>query len=282
MISVNPMQLKAIVRNKAKESGISAQLVMQNYVMERFLERIAISDYKQNLILKGGFLIAAIVGLDARATMDMDATARGFSFTHESLGNVFEKICSLSVPDNISFICNRISDIREGSGYPGLRVHLTANYPPLAIPLVIDVTTGDKIMPHEIEFTYKLLFEERTITVMAYNLETILAEKIETVLSRSIANTRPRDFYDIYILNALCSVECDMSTLKQALTETAKQRTSGHIFEEYREVISAVRNSSQMKAFWDKYRRDYNYAKDVTFDEVCESVLSLMDNILQY
>ena len=280
MTAKNPMQLKAFVKNKAKESGISAQLVMQNFVVERLLERIAISKYRENFILKGGFLIAAIVGLDSRATMDMDATVKGLDLTHESLRSIFEEICTISVDDNISFEFLRITDIREGDIYPGLRVHLTANYPPLAVPLVVDITTGDKITPREIEYAYRLMFDDRCISVMAYNLETILAEKLETVLSRNIANTRPRDFYDAYILNALRGAECDFPTLKQALAETTNRRGSVYILEQYREITATIQASTELRGFWEKYRKEYSYAKDITFEETCAAVLALMENAI--
>jgi len=281
MIAKNPMQLKAFIKNKAKESGITPQLVMQNFMMERLLERISLSEYKQNFILKGGFLIAAIVGLDTRSTMDMDATIRGLTLTHESLRAMFEEICDIAVEDNITFSMVRITEIREGDIYPGLRVHLTANYSPLAVPLVVDITTGDKITPREIEYDYWLMFDERSISVMAYNLETILAEKLETVLSRSIATTRPRDFYDIYILNALRGSVCDLPTLKQALIETTKNRGSEYIMEQYREIHATIQASSKLRDFWEKYQADYNYAKDITFDETCDALLSLMDGLSQ-
>ena len=279
MIAKNPMQLKAFVKNKAKESGISAQLVMQNFMMERLLERISLSEYRQNFILKGGFLIAAIVGLDSRATMDMDATIKGFDLTHESLQGIFEEISAIAIEDNITFSVLRTTDIREGDIYPGLRVHLTANYPPLAVPLVVDITTGDKITPREIEYDYRLMFDDRSISVMAYNLETILAEKLETVLSRNIANTRPRDFYDIYILNALRGAECDLPTLKLALAETTNRRGSEYVLGQYREIVSNIQDSQQMRSFWEKYRKEYTYAKDITFEDVCGSALLMMNSI---
>lgn len=280
MTAKNPMQLKAFIKNKAKESGITAQLVMQNYMMERLLERIALSKYRQNFILKGGFLIAAIVGLDNRATMDMDATVKGFALTHESLQKVFGDICKIPIEDNIDFSILRTTDIREGDEYPGLRVHLSANYAPLAVPIAVDVTTGDKITPSEVEFSYKLMFEKRSISVMSYNLETILAEKLETVLSRNIANTRPRDFYDIFILNALHGDDCDLPSLKQALEETAKKRGSGYILEEYREIIGTIQENPQMQGFWDKYRKDYSYASGIAFKDTCASVLTMIDSLL--
>ena len=281
MITKNPMQLKAFIKKKAEESQISAQLVMQNYMMERLLERISLSKYKQNFILKGGFLIAAIVGLDSRATMDMDATIKGFSLTHESIGGIFNEICTIEVKDDMTFSVSRITDIREGDIYPGLRVHLTANYPPLSVPLVVDITTGDKVTPKEIEYSFRLMFDDRSISVLAYNLETIFAEKLETVLSRNIANTRPRDFYDIYILYALRGSECDMAVLRQAINETVNKRGSHTILEQYREITENIRNNPQMQGFWAKYQKEFNYAKDISFDDTCNSILTIMDKIFE-
>lgn len=215
MITKNPMQLKAFIKNKAAEKHISAQLVMQNYMLERLLERISLSPYKHNFILKGGFLISAIVGLDTRATMDLDTTIKGFTLTHEAILSIFKVICDIQISDDVQFEIIGVSDIRETDDYPGIRVMLKANYPPISVPLTVDVTTGDMITPYEVEYTFSLLFDNRTISIFAYNLETVLAEKLETVLSRSIANTRPRDYYDIHILYVLRSSECDTSTLRK-------------------------------------------------------------------
>ena len=190
MITKNPMQLKAFIKNKAAEKHISAQLVMQNYMLERLLERISLSPYQHNFILKGGFLISAIVGLDTRATMDLDTTIKGFTLTHEAIRKIFTEICAVQIADDVQFEVVGISDIRETDDYPGIRVALKANYPPISVPLTVDVTTGDMITPREVEYTFSLLFDDRTISILAYNLETVLAEKLETVLSRNIANKR--------------------------------------------------------------------------------------------
>jgi predicted nucleotidyltransferase component of viral defense system len=252
---------------------------MQNYMMERLLERLSLSPYKRNFILKGGFLIAAIVGLDTRATMDLDTTIKGLDLTHETIREIFEEVCAIKVADDVTFTVTRTTDIREGDDYPGLRVALTANYSPLAVPLTIDVTTGDKITPCEVEYSFKLLFDDRNISVLAYNLETILAEKLETVLSRNIANTRPRDFYDIHILRVLRSGELNAPTLKQALDETARKRGSLPVLTRYREIVESIQASPQMQGFWEKYRQEFDYAKDISFEDVCNSVLLIMDNV---
>ena len=206
MITKNPMQLKAYIKKKAAEKHISAQLVMQNYMLERLLERISLSPYKHNFIIKGGFLVSAIVGLDTRATMDLDTTIKGFTLTHEAILSIFKDVCAVQIDDDVQFEVVGVADIRETDDYPGIRVSLKANYPPISVPLTVDVTTGDMITPREIEYTFSMLFDDRTISVLAYNLETVLAEKLETVLSRNIANTRPRDYYDIYAVTPVPAV----------------------------------------------------------------------------
>lgn len=279
MITKNPMQLKAFIKKKAVEKNISAQLVMQNYMLERLLERISLSQYKKNFILKGGFLISAIVGLDTRATMDLDTTIKGFTLTHESIREIFAEICLVEVDDDVNFLIEDISDIRETDDYPGIRVSLKANYSPISVPLTVDVTTGDVITPEEIEYTFKLLFDDRTLSILAYNLETVLAEKIETVLSRSIANTRPRDFYDIHIIYVLRGSECDKGILRQALERTTQKRGSSQVMQNFADIIEEIKDSHQMQIQWEKYQKIFDYAKDISFAEACETILSIMNEI---
>lgn len=276
MITRNPMQLKAFIKNMAAEKHISAQLVMQNYMIERLLERISISDYRRNFIVKGGFLISAIVGLDTRATMDLDTTVKGFTLTHESIRKIFSEICGIQADDDITFELGSISDIREGDDYPGIRVALKAVYPPIRVPLTVDVTTGDVITPGEIEYSFPMLFDDRRLNIYAYNLETVMAEKLETVLSRGIANTRPRDFYDIHILYSLRGDTCDISVLHEALTRTAVKRGSIEIMDRYESIIDKIQGSGQMRNFWEKYQRNFDYAKDITFDDACDTVRKIM------
>jgi len=281
MISSNPMQLKVYIKKMAAEKNLSAQLVMQNYMMERLLERVSLSKYKENFILKGGFLIAAIVGLNSRATMDLDTTIKGIELTHDTIRNIFEDICKIEVKDNVTFSVNRTIDIRKTDDYPGIRVSLTASYLPMKVPMTVDVTTGDKITPREIEYTLRLLFDERSISVMTYNLETILAEKIETVLSRNIANTRPRDFYDIYILYTLHVDECDPEILKAALEETTKKRGSLSVLGRYESILADIRNNSGMQNFWTNYQKEFDYAKDIRFEEACDAVQLIIKQLYQ-
>ncbi len=282
MKTTNAMQLKAFIKKKAAENNISAQLVMQNYMLERFLERISLSAYNYNFILKGGFLISAIVGLDSRTTMDLDMTIRDFNLTHESVRTIFHDICRIKVDDDVSFEVTGVEDIREGDDYPGIRVGLKAKYLPISVPLMIDVTTGDKITPKEIEYTFKLIFDERTISIYAYNLETILAEKLETVLSRGIANTRSRDFYDIYILWKLCGSECDVSVLAAALEQTSAKRGSAAVMKRYSGILSDILESEQMQGFWAKYRQDFEYASDISFGDAVGAVHEILAQVYDF
>ena len=271
MITKNPMQLKAYIKKKAAEKHISAQLVMQNYMLERLLERISLSPYKHNFIIKGGFLVSAIVGLDTRATMDLDTTIKGFTLTHEAILSIFKDVCAVQIDDDVQFEVLGVADIRETDDYPGIRVSLKANYPPISVPLTVDVTTGDMITPREIEYTFSMLFDDRTISVLAYNLE--------TVLSRNIANTRPRDYYDIYILYALRGAECDKATLRRALERTTEKRGSAKILTQYPEIMQEIRDSDTLRRQWNKYSRENDYAKDISFDDTCNAIQKIMDKI---
>ena len=279
MITKNPMQLKAFVKKKAAEKNISAQLVMQNYMLERLLERISLSRYKYNFILKGGFLISAMVGLDTRTTMDLDTTIKGFTLTHEAVIGIFREICGMEMEDDVKFELLEVTDIREGDDYPGIRVSLTANYSPIRVPLSVDITTGDKITPREIEYSFSLLFDDRTISILAYNMETVLAEKLETVFSRNIANTRPRDFYDIYILYHLRGIECNWEILLKALMQTTKKRGSQAVLSLHSEILEDIRASRELHKFWRRYQREFEYARDISFEAICETIQSIMKRL---
>ena len=275
----NAMQLKAILKNMAKQKNISAQLVLQNYMLERLLERVSVSKYRDNFILKGGFLIAAMVGLDTRATMDMDATLKGYPVNEETVQKMFEEICAIELNDDVTFTFRQIGEIREGDEYTGYRVALTADYPPMAVPLKLDITTGDKITPKEIEYSFKLLLEDRSISILAYNLETILAEKLETVISRSDQNTRPRDYYDIYVLMKLQYHNVDLSSLKAALAATCNKRGSAEVIKEYIQIMEQVKNSTVMQEQWTKYQQEFDYAADISFEDTCDTVITVMNSL---
>ena len=252
---------------------------MQNYMLERLLERITLTKYQRNFILKGGFLIGAIVGLDTRTTMDLDATITGLELSHTTIRLVFEEVCQVRLDDDVTFEISSIDDIRETDDYPGIRIGLKANYPPISVPLFVDVTTGDKITPEAIDYRLNLLFDERSIQVLAYNLETLLAEKIETVISRNIANTRPRDFYDIYILHRLHEKSFSSDILKKAIEATATKRGSLPAIRGYRKAMQYDAASDRMNGFWNKYQKDYSYAAGIHFNDICQLIIDILNEL---
>ena len=210
-------QLKDLIRNLSKDKSADAQVLMRNYMMERFLERISLSEYRDKFILKGGMLVASMVGLDARSTMDIDATVKGATVNIEEVRNIIAAITAVPLDDGVTFRIKRIDEIMDEAEYPGICVSMETTFDRVITPLKIDISTGDAITPREVKYNFKLMLEDRSIDIWAYNLETVLAEKLETIVSRATANTRMRDFYDLYILNRLYGRDIVAENLHAAL-----------------------------------------------------------------
>lgn len=274
-------QLKDLVRNLSKKKSADAQILMRNYMMERFLERISLSEYKNQFILKGGMLVAAMVGLDARATMDLDATIKGTNVSVEDVEMIISKIISTPLNDGVLFRIKRISEIMEEADYPGVRVSMETKFDGVITPLKIDISTGDIITPREIKYNFNLMLENRTIEVWAYNLETVLAEKLETVISRNVTNTRMRDFYDIYILQKLYGEQLSKDVLWDALVATAKKRETLEQIEteDIDEVFDEIQSSSVMENLWKAYQRNYSYSADIPWHTIMKSIRTLYEII---
>ena len=284
-------QLKDLIRNMSKKKSADAQILMRNYMMERFLERISLSEYKNQFILKGGMLVAAMVGLDARATMDLDATIKGTNVSVEDVEMIISKIISIPLNDGVLFRIKRISEIMEEADYPGVRVSMETKFDGVITPLKIDISTGDIITPREIKYNFNLMLENRTIEVWAYNLETVLAEKLETVISRNVTNTRMRDFYDIYILQKLYGEQLSKDVLRDALVATAKKRETLEQIEteDIDEVFDEIQSSSVMENLWKAYQRNYSYSADIPWHTIMKSIRTLYEiiskntyNVLQF
>ena len=264
-------QLKALIRNLSKDKNIRAEILLRNFMLERLLERISLSEYKNQFILKGGMLIAAIVGIDARATMDMDATIRGFRLIEE-LEEVINEILSIPIDDGVSMTLSKLENIHDESDYPGTRVSINAILDKTKQVVKIDITTGDRITPQAIEYPFKLLLEDRTISILAYNLETVFAEKLETILSRGITTTRMRDYYDIYILMLLHENDLKEDVLIEAFEETSKHRGSyDSIKTNSIEYIRMIEESEVLSRLWDQYRFKNEYASDIEWPEALEN-----------
>jgi len=272
-VSGKAMSLKAKIRNLARKKDMSAQVVLQNYMFERFLERLSKSAYKDKFILKGGMLIAALVGIDNRATMDMDATIKNYPIDNDSITKAIKEICNISIDDDVTFTFNSVDAIRDDDAYGGYRVSIVSEYDTIITPMQIDITTGDAITPKEVLYLFKMIFEEGNIGVWAYNVETVLAEKVETILRRGELNTRPRDFYDVYILTKTQSF--GLFVFKEALKSTAAHRETSHIFNDISKRIDEIENSETLKKRWSKYTKDYRYAEDIVYDDIIDALKKL-------
>lgn len=270
-------QLKDKVRNMARGDSAKTQLLIRNYGMERFLERVSLSEHRDNFILKGGMLVSAMVGLENRATMDIDTSIRNMPLDTIAAKVMVEEIIAVPVDDNIRFEINDFGTIMDDAEYSGVRISLNAFLDATRIPLKIDISTGDAITPAAVDYQYKLMFEERYITLWAYNLETVLAEKIETVLSRSVLNTRLRDFYDLYVLQDT-GLEIDKATLAAALTATARKRGSEQALALYERTLDEIRISPLMREQWERYQGKNNYAASIVWDDVISDIRALCDD----
>lgn len=271
----NAMSLKAKIRNIAKNKNIPAQVILQNYMFERFLVRLAQSEYKNKFVLKGGILVSAIVGLDNRATMDLDATLKNLPLTPETIDKAMREICAIDCGDNVNFLYMTISPIRDDDIYGGYRVMLNARYDTILTPLSIDISTGDVITPSSVTFTFVEMFDNNKIfDLWAYNIETVMAEKVETILRRTVFNTRPRDFYDAYILAT--TQNFDKKLFREALLATALHRGTSEQIKDTDSIIKNISESKELRDMWDKYRKQFAYAKDILFDDVVTEISKLL------
>jgi predicted nucleotidyltransferase component of viral defense system len=270
-------QLKDKVKNLSGSDSTKAQTLIRNFIMERFLERISLSSYRNNFVLKGGMLVAAVMGLDMRATMDIDTTVQSFPLTEESARKMIEDIIAVEVPDGARFRITKVSDIMEGHDYPGIRFMLEATLDRMRQPIKVDISTGDVITPAAVELSYKLMFEERYISLWTYNIETLLAEKLETIMARGTANTRMRDFYDIHIISRQEDVDVDI--LKRAFISTSEKRNTLELIDKFPKILESVEQNPIMQRDWENYKNDSFYVGNLSWTEVMLSVKKLAGRI---
>ena len=261
-------QIKGAVKNIAKKMNLKPQEVLQIFMFERLVERLSISKYKENFILKGGLLI----GIAERTTMDMDTTIQGLPMTEEEMEKIIKEILALDVEDGIHFEYQGMQPIREDDEYNNFCVSICAMYGKMKIPMKIDITTGDKITPRQIDYGYKFMFEDKSVLVKAYTLETIIAEKYETVIRRNIGNTRARDFYDLFVLVKIKKDEIRWNVLKEAVQATATKRDSLEELTEYKEIIEDMQESQFLERIWEKYKEENTYSEGIAFADTLDIV----------
>lgn len=273
----NKDSLKAKAKNLAKIYNIDSSYILQTYMFEALLKRISVSNYSDNFIIKGGFLLSSLFGVDSRTTLDLDTTLKGIPLDKENIEKIMNEIINIDVGDNIKMSIFSIKDIRVEEKYPGFSVHINANFEGLKKHLLIDITTGDVITYREVKFLYKTIFDESIINIMAYNIETIIAEKFEAILSKNIENTRMKDYYDLYIFSTLKWHDVDKVLLKKAICNTCNSRNTDKYLDKSSEYISLITNNDNLRELWERYRTNYSYAKNITFEDTIKAINKIND-----
>ncbi len=275
-MSKKAMSLKSRIKNYAKSNNITAQVVLQNYMFERFLERLSKSTYKDKFVVKGGILIASIVGLDTRSTMDLDTTIRNLSLTKDNIVETITEIISINLDDDVIFSIKSVEPIRKDDVYGGYCVKMNAEYETIVTPISIDVSTGDVVTPEPIEYELNCIFDDDVkIKIWGYNIETVLAEKIETILTRGELTSRPRDYYDVYIL--VTTQQFDKNIFTDALKATAQHRKSTEKIKDIQSIITEIENSDILGNLWLKYQKQFSYAKDIAYEDTIKVIKSLVN-----
>lgn len=280
-MQLTPEKVKGKIRSLAKQKNADARILMRVYMMERFLERISVSKYKDNFVIKGGMLITAMVGVSLRSTMDIDTSIKNHTLSEQEARRMIDEIRQIDIEDGVTFEIKEASSIMDEMEYTGIRFSIDAVMGNLCTPLKIDISTGDVITPHAVEYQYKLLLENRSIDLWSYNLETILAEKMQTVLARGLLNTRMRDFYDIRILLSLYDKDINAKVLSDAFAAICKKRGTEILIRTGKTVLDQIKEDAHLRELWERYKKKYSYAAEISYESIIKSIESLFATILE-
>ena len=277
MVSV--IDIKRISKEIESKNNLNHYEILQRYMFERILERISVSIYNNNFILKGGLLLSAMFGIDNRTTKDMDATITGIDVSKEKMLKVLNEILSINLKDGVKFDVVDITDIRDDDEYGGNKYHIIGRLETLKVNLEIDISTGDKVTPRELKFKYPLIFENRSILINSYNIETILSEKIETILRRGNFNSRMKDYYDIYYFLTRLKDDIDVKILRKAIDNTFSKRVSFNYLNDYKQIIDSIIKSVRIQKLWVTYSNKYKYANDIKFNDILGLLRDFLDEL---
>ena len=277
MINYNELFEKS--KKLAKESGLTQLELYQRFMFERILERISLSEYNENFILKGGLLLSAMLGINSRSTRDMDISIKGIDVSEEKMLQVLNEILSLDIGDGVKFEMVNVTDIRADDEYGGNKYHLVGKLENLKVALEIDISTGDEITPKELNYEYISIFENKKIYIDTYNIETILAEKIETILRRGKYNARMKDYYDVYFFLTKLKNEINLEIFKQALNNTLRKREAFNYYNDYKQILNGLTNDERINNYWNTYKKKTKYAQNIEFNEIIKTLEEFLGNI---
>lgn len=275
-MALTSAQVKGRIKSLAAKNNVDARNLLRIYAMERFLERLARSKYRDNFVIKGGIFVTAMVGISQRSTMDIDTSIRNENLSAEDARKIISEIKDIDVGDGMTFTIKAVENIMDEMEYPGIRILMNAQMEMMTIPLKIDISTGDVITPRAMEFNYYLMLENRSISLWSYNLETILAEKLQTILARGVLNTRMRDFYDVRMLLQLYGDRIDHNIFREAFAATCRKRETGHLNADAETILAYIETSDALKDLWESYRKKYSYASEITFEDTVKSIRKLV------
>ena len=263
----------------AVEHNLTQLELYQRFMFERILERISVSDYNENFILKGGLLLSAMFGIESRTTKDMDTSIKGLDISKEQMLEVLNEILSIDLKDGVRFEVINITDIREDDEYGGNKYHLVGKLENLKVNLEIDISTGDKVTPRELKFEYPSIFEDKKILIDSYNIETILAEKVETILRRGQYNARMKDYYDVFFFLTNLRNEIDIQTFGEAIKNTVAQRESTEYLRDYNQILDDILAYERINTYWDNYKIKNKYAENIPFGNIIRILRELINLI---
>lgn len=275
-MSLTDAQIRGRIKNLAEQNNADPRVLMRLYMMERYLERVSVSKYHNNFIVKGGVLVTSLLGISMRSTMDIDTTIQNYDLSLENAKRMIEDISCIDIDDGVDFTIKSVMKIMDDMEYPGIRFALDSRIGRMITPIKIDVSTGATITPRAIEYDYKLMLEDRSISILSYNIETVFAEKLQTILSRGILNTRMRDFYDVHVLLVSHKREVDSEILKRAFRATCKNRKTENIIDNLKSIYESIACDERLSLLWLSYQRKYSYAKDIDFGSVLLSLDALL------
>lgn len=269
---MNADKLKSVIFRKTHGDNDSSLKLFQMFYFERLLERISKSNYRDEIILKGGVLLSSIIGDDERTTKDLDATLKGIPLTKDKIETMFNEILNIKIDDGVLFELINIKDIRLEDEYGGFRLNILASLDKNKTHITVELTTGDIITPREIKYSYNCIFEDKKIPIMSYTIETIIAEKFQTIISRGVLNTRLKDFYDIYVLMNTKMDEINLKTLKSAIRNTFNKRETKYDISEFNLIIEDLKENNDLKRLWIEYQNKNNYSKNIDYIMTIESI----------
>lgn len=277
---ITATQLKQKIRHLAAQKEMDPQLLQRAFVIEQFLFLLGLTKHKDNFIIKGGFLIRSLLGVEKRTTMDIDTTVKGFTLNRENLATIFNEICSANTFEGISFRVEKIEEIREEDDYPGFRVSMIATIQTMGVPFKVDLTTGDAITSKEELTKYTSILDDKEIELWSYPIETVLAEKLQTVLYRTTLSTRARDYYDIHMLYLLKKGEINWKALNESLQATMIKRETVDLLDDYSSVLMLIEADDNLQKLWIRYQDKNSYVGNISFNETIQSVKAVLDRII--